>query len=71
MIIVLLILFLSQLWHAISLIVFLVMMGMWLFLYFLRDEPLVVFGHMIDDKAVLTMVLLILTSAIRGTVVLL
>jgi hypothetical protein len=70
-IIVLLILFLSQLWHAISLIVFLVMMGMWLFLYFLRDEPLVVFGHMIDDKAVLTMVLLILTSAIRGTVVLL
>ncbi|PKA51808.1 PRA1 family protein F2 [Apostasia shenzhenica] len=68
-IIVLLVVFLSLLWHPISLIVFIALMFAWLFLYFLRDDPVELLGRTIDDRYVLiglsvvTLVLLLLTNA--------
>lgn len=44
-------------------------MAMWLFLYFLRDQPVLLWGHVVDDRLVLvfmlflTVALLLLTQA--------
>ncbi|KAJ4889429.1 hypothetical protein Rs2_29177 [Raphanus sativus] len=43
--------FLSLVWNPLSLLILLVIIGAWLFLYFLRDEPLTVFDREIDHRA--------------------
>ncbi|XP_050216590.2 PRA1 family protein F3 isoform X1 [Mercurialis annua] len=58
-IVILLILFLSLLWYPISLIVFIIMMAAWLFLYFLRDDPLVIYDMVMSDNAVMTFLLMV------------
>lgn len=34
-------------------IIFIAIIAAWVFLYFLRDEPLMIFGNMINDRIVL------------------
>ncbi|XP_058780602.1 PRA1 family protein F3-like [Vicia villosa] len=74
-ILILVILFLSLLWHPISLLVWVALMAAWLFLYFLRDEPIVLFGRLVSDRIILvlmliiTVVLLLFTGAILNIII--
>ncbi|CAG7890297.1 unnamed protein product, partial [Brassica rapa] len=67
-IIVLVLIFFSLIKHPTSLIVLTVLVFVWIFLYFFRDEPIKVFRYQIDDHTVLvclsviTIVLLFLTD---------
>jgi PRA1 family protein 1 len=58
----LLTIFLSLLEHPISLIILIVMMIAWLYLYFLRVTPLVIFGYQIDERYVVISLLSITTG---------
>uniref|UniRef100_A0A0D3DWR6 PRA1 family protein n=1 Tax=Brassica oleracea var. oleracea TaxID=109376 RepID=A0A0D3DWR6_BRAOL len=68
-IVVLFSVFLSLVWNPLSLLILLAIIGAWLFLYFLRDEPLTVFDREIDHRVVLiamsviTLSILFLTDA--------
>ncbi|XP_052200615.1 PRA1 family protein F2-like [Diospyros lotus] len=74
-IVVLFALFVSLLWRPVSLIVFTATMSAWLFLYFLRDDPVVVLSFTVDDRVILigllvvTVGLLLLTHATMDIVV--
>ncbi|CAN8321820.1 unnamed protein product [Cochlearia groenlandica] len=67
-------LFVSLLYHPTSLIVLAILVLLWVFLYFLRDEALKVFGYQIGDRtvmvclSVLTVVLLLFTRATANIV---
>ncbi|GMJ15703.1 PRENYLATED RAB ACCEPTOR 1.F2 [Hibiscus trionum] len=66
-IVVLFLLFISLLWHPVSLIVFIIMMAAWLFLYFLRDDPVSIEGFVIDDRIVMTGLLLVTVGMLMLT----
>ncbi|KAK8543190.1 hypothetical protein V6N13_136278 [Hibiscus sabdariffa] len=66
-IVVLFLLFISLLWHPVSLIVFIIMMAAWLFLYFLRDDPVSIEGFVIDDRIVMTGLLIVTVGMLMLT----
>ncbi|XP_059652795.1 PRA1 family protein E-like [Cornus florida] len=64
---ILLVLFLSLIYHPISIIVFLIVFVAWFFLYFFRDDPIMLFNKRFDDRLVLVGLSLITVIALVYT----
>ncbi|XP_059654519.1 uncharacterized protein LOC132301267 [Cornus florida] len=64
---ILLILFLSLVYHPFSIIFFLIVFFAWFFLYFFRNDPIVLFNKRFDDRVVLAGLSLITVIALVVT----